>query len=141
MQKVLKNYKNIILKYLSKNLWLIRKFLFQALVETCEIVRWISMQSLPTYIYKINFEDKDSVQNKAKKLIDLRYRPFHKTLPRSSEFVKWISVRFSEMDCISGKMDFSWDTSKTIHNIYKRLCLYKLFTAGLLKLKLISTCT
>ena len=28
------------------------------------------------------------------------YRPFHKTLPRSSVFVNWISVRFYEMDCI-----------------------------------------
>ena len=28
------------------------------------------------------------------------YRPFHKTLPRSSAFVKWSSVRFYETDCI-----------------------------------------
>ena len=27
------------------------------------------------------------------------YRPFHKTLPRSSAFVNWISVRFYETDC------------------------------------------
>ena len=27
------------------------------------------------------------------------YRSFHKTLPRSSAFVKWISVRFYETDC------------------------------------------
>ena len=29
----------------------------------------------------------------------LWYRPFHKTLPRSSTFVNWISVRFYETDC------------------------------------------
>ena len=28
------------------------------------------------------------------------YRQFHKTLPRSSVLVNWISVRFSEMDCM-----------------------------------------
>ena len=27
------------------------------------------------------------------------YRPFHKTLPRSSAFANWISVRFYETDC------------------------------------------
>ena len=27
------------------------------------------------------------------------YRPFHKTLPRSSAFVNWISVRFYETGC------------------------------------------
>ena len=29
----------------------------------------------------------------------IKYRPFHKTLPRYSELVNWISVRFYEMDC------------------------------------------
>ena len=29
----------------------------------------------------------------------LSYRPFHKTLPRSSAFVNWISVRFYETGC------------------------------------------
>ena len=29
----------------------------------------------------------------------VRYRPFHKTLPRTSAFVNWISVRFYETDC------------------------------------------
>ena len=33
-----------------------------------------------------------------KKLIFV-YHPFHNTLPRSSAFVKWISVRFYEADC------------------------------------------
>ena len=28
------------------------------------------------------------------------YRQFHKTLPRSSAFLNWISVRFYETDCI-----------------------------------------
>ena len=28
-------------------------------------------------------------------------RPFHKTLPKSSAFVKWISERFYETDCMS----------------------------------------
>ena len=28
------------------------------------------------------------------------YRPFHKTLPRSSEVLNWISGRFYETDCI-----------------------------------------
>ena len=31
----------------------------------------------------------------------LRYRLFHKTLPRSSAFVNWISVRLHETDCSS----------------------------------------
>ena len=30
---------------------------------------------------------------------NLRYRPFHKTLPRTSVSVNWLSVRFYEMDC------------------------------------------
>ena len=29
----------------------------------------------------------------------MKYRPFHKTLPRSSAFVHWISVRFYGIDC------------------------------------------
>ena len=33
------------------------------------------------------------------------YRPFHKTLPRSSEPVNWISLRFYETDCISNSVD------------------------------------
>ena len=28
-----------------------------------------------------------------------KYRPFHKTLPRSGAFVEWIPVRFFEKDC------------------------------------------
>ena len=32
------------------------------------------------------------------------YHPFHKTLPRSSVFIKWISVRFYETDCIIRSM-------------------------------------
>ena len=35
-----------------------------------------------------------------KKNWKFRYRPFHTTLPRSSAFVNWISVRFYETDCI-----------------------------------------
>ena len=31
---------------------------------------------------------------------DFFYRPFHKTLPRSSAFVYWISVRFYETESI-----------------------------------------
>ena len=30
----------------------------------------------------------------------ITYRPFHKTLPRASAFVYWISVRFYESDCM-----------------------------------------
>ena len=41
------------------------------------------------------------------------YRPFHKTLPRSSAFVKWISVKFYETGCIKEFI------------IYKRLGLVK----------------
>ena len=36
----------------------------------------------------------------------IKYRPFHKTLPRSSLFVNWISVRFYEMDCSSNTWFF-----------------------------------
>ena len=31
--------------------------------------------------------------------VNLNYRPFHKTLPRSSAIVNCISVRFYEADC------------------------------------------
>ena len=34
------------------------------------------------------------------------YRPFHKTLPRSSTFVNWISVSFYETGCSLSKIDF-----------------------------------
>ena len=33
----------------------------------------------------------------------LRYRPFHKTLPRSGSFVNWILVRFYKTGCMWGK--------------------------------------
>ena len=42
--------------------------------------------------------------NKKKYLI---YRPFHKTLPRTSVFVYWISVRFYETDCTLNKGQLS----------------------------------
>ena len=32
--------------------------------------------------------------------VSFKYRPFHKTLPRSSAFVNWISARFYETGCI-----------------------------------------
>ena len=32
------------------------------------------------------------------KLYCVMYRPFHKTLPRTSAFVNWISVRFYETE-------------------------------------------
>ena len=34
------------------------------------------------------------------------YRPFHKTLPISCEFVNWISVRFYETGCIKNNKTF-----------------------------------
>ena len=43
----------------------------------------------------------------------LKYRPFHKTLPRSSAFVNWVSVRFQETNC-------------TLHTSYLSYC--SLFT-------------
>ena len=49
---------------------------------------------------------KSSVSLKELPLFDLQttiilfgYHPFHKTLPISSAFVNWISVRFYETDC------------------------------------------
>ena len=42
------------------------------------------------YLYK---------NNTVKRFFRFLYRPFHKTLPRSSAFVNWISVRFYETDC------------------------------------------
>ena len=35
-----------------------------------------------------------------KDMAKYKYRPFHKTLPRSSAFVNWISVRFNETESI-----------------------------------------
>ena len=39
------------------------------------------------------------------------YRPFHKTLPRSSAFVNWISVRFYETGCTTRRElnNILWD--------------------------------
>ena len=34
------------------------------------------------------------------KYLCLTYRPFHETLPRSSAFINWISIRFYETACI-----------------------------------------
>ena len=39
--------------------------------------------------------------------LELKYRPFHKTLPRSSASVNGVSVRFYETDCICQKIDFN----------------------------------
>jgi len=36
------------------------------------------------------------------------YRPFHKTLPRSSLFVNWISLRFYETYCIRKQIIFQY---------------------------------
>ena len=43
-------------------------------------------------------------------MVLIKYRPFHKTLPSSSAFVNWISVRFYETDC-------SWKRSITFSYI------------------------
>ena len=46
------------------------------------------------------------------------YRPFHKTLLRSSAFVNWSSVRFYETVCIMSKTTVS--IYKCIHNYFER---------------------
>ena len=38
----------------------------------------------------------------------LEYRPYYKTLPRSSAFGNWISVRFYETDCILYSPPIVW---------------------------------
>ena len=45
-------------------------------------------------------------------LVNSYYRPFYKTLPRSSALVNWISVRFYETDFTRGGKDNSINTSK-----------------------------
>ena len=45
--------------------------------------------------------------------ISLRYRPFHKTLPRSNAYLKWMSVRFYETDCISQIKMFNLNLKKS----------------------------
>ena len=47
----------------------------------------------------------------------LIYRQFHKTLPRSSAFVNWISVRFYEIDCIMIYMNFRFRQIGSVHKI------------------------
>ena len=74
------------------------------------------------------------------------YRPFHNTLPRSSAFVNWFSVRFYETDCIKKIYDlyfilfFGGGESRTateliLYNIqlliYYFVCLYSKITAFL----------
>ena len=48
------------------------------------------------------------------------YRQFHKTLPRSSVFLNWISVRFYEMDCMYHKnfMNLYLDIEQKCRNLY-----------------------
>ena len=50
------------------------------------------------------------------------YRPFHKTLPRASVLVNWISVRFYEKDCILLFLSGSWPNVRFIilyqHPVY-----------------------
>ena len=47
-----------------------------------------------------NTKKRVSTVNKLR--LTLIYRPFHKTLPRSSALVNWTSVRYYETDCITG---------------------------------------
>ena len=47
----------------------------------------------------INVCYSSKTNNKLPVTLSPRYCPFHKTLPRSSAFVSWISVRFYETDC------------------------------------------
>ena len=49
-------------------------------------------------IMKINIKNLYNIGNN-NQIATLFYRPFHKTLPRSSAFINWISVRFYETDC------------------------------------------
>ena len=47
------------------------------------------------FIYFINAKKVEKIKKYCHEL-----SPFHKTLPRYSAFVNWMSVRFYEMDCI-----------------------------------------
>ena len=50
----------------------------------------------------------------------LIYRPFHKTLPRVTAFIKWISVRFYETDVV--QINFTWNRiATTFSSIAKSL--------------------
>ena len=47
--------------------------------------------------------------------------PFHKTLPRTSAFINWISVRFYETDCTSFvKNNFLSNHQENLENIIYR---------------------
>ena len=54
---------------------------------------------MPFYIVKLGqlFNRRQIIYKKEN--VNLTYRPFHKTLPRSSAFCNWISVRFYETGC------------------------------------------
>ena len=68
----------------------------------------------------------------------LSYRPFHKTLPRSSTFVNWSSVRFYETDCTltsfytKNQLSFYRESSmadgmeKRIFFIVSNVCFYEI---------------
>ena len=63
-----------------------------------------------------------------RKYIHFTYRPFHKTLPRSSAFVNWISVRFYETDCSTSNTfkDFNlFRFSTSDSSIFLRLLFQK----------------
>ena len=50
----------------------------------------------------------------------LSYRPFHKTLPRSSAFINWISVRFYGTGCTLRLFSFS-QVHSSFSTIYLRV--------------------
>ena len=58
-----------------------------------------------------------------------RYRPFHKTLPRSSAFVNWIPVRFYETGCSKIGWNLEFFTFATLFYSIPTLiiCLHFLF--------------
>ena len=63
------------------------------------------------------------------KAIHFIYRPFHKTLPRSSAFVNWTSVRFYETSCMYKSSSFlHLFLMKAIHFLYNiKFYLFKLY--------------
>ena len=59
----------------------------------------------------------------SRSLYRFTYRPFHKTLPRSSAFCKWISVRFYETGCIQCSHRESPEVQCTCFHILYRVFL------------------
>ena len=104
----------------------------------------VHFQFPPSMILTIHNKLYENIKNYKYTIHIYKYRPFHKTSPRSNAFVNWDSVRFYETDCIyiSIQYIYTYIVHTYIHiiiYIYISMYLFYMQPCSLMNISCIST--